>query len=430
MPFFLEDDGTPVRPVNRWLRSLPTTGAPAPTSWAAYAGDLGAWIRFVSDRSLHAIDEPSALAEAVAAYHAHRRMGDRARRLSPASWNRAVTSISRFYEWAETEGLINRVPFSYRLWTTRGGGSGPRTVRRNMAKERQPRSHVSIRWLEQEYLELFLEVGLGGMLPGEGDDPRFRGREAARNAAVGHLASSSGLRAQEFSHLLVWEVPPVPADPETPVVPLVVPGVIAKGDKARTTWVSPTALRHVHTYVGLERALAVKGSPWRPAGEALHVTDPTPIGGRVNGRKVRWAALDLDQRRRLVAPGGGSAQLAVTVRDAPVTDWEYVFASASARCRRFRPGFPHVTPHTLRHTFAVHTLRWLVRTHMASVAKLLEVASADPAWVLALRSQDPLMVLRDLLGHASVSTTETYLRLIDTTRLFTDAELGVGEEGT
>jgi hypothetical protein len=37
---------------------------------------------------------------------------------------------------------------------------------------------------------------------------------------------------------------------------------------------------------------------------------------------------------------------------------------------------------------------------MASVAKLLEVAAADPAWVLALRSQDPLMVLRDLLGHA------------------------------
>jgi hypothetical protein len=40
---------------------------------------------------------------------------------------------------------------------------------------------------------LFLEVGLAGMLPGGGDDPGFRGREPARNAAAGHLAAAPGL---------------------------------------------------------------------------------------------------------------------------------------------------------------------------------------------------------------------------------------------
>jgi len=74
-------------------------------------------------------------------------------------------------------------------------------------------------------------------------------------------------------------------------------------------------------------------------------------------------------------------------------------------------------------------LRWLVKTHMADVAKLLNAAGADPAWILALRCTDPLLVLRDLLGHASVSTTEDYLRVVDTSRLFTDAELDVGDEG-
>ena len=78
----------------------------------------------------------------------------------------------------------------------------------------------------------------------------------------------------------------------------------------------------------------------------------------------------------------------------------------------------------------MHTLRWLVSTHMAEVAKLLKASGADPAWVLALRCADPLLVLRDLLGHAAVSTTEDYLRIIDTSRLFTDAELDIGENAS
>ena len=426
MPFLLDDDGMPVESVNRWLRSLPTTGVPAPKSWSAYAGDLLAWVRFLRARSLDVLDDPAALVDAVAAYHADRRMGEPTRRLAERSWARAITAISGFYEWARAEGMIELVPFSYRRQVVNGGSRGRQVVKRNLARERQPRSHVSIRWLEQDYLDLFLGVGLGGMLPEGGDDPGFGGRHPARNAAVGHLAAASGLRAQEFSHLLVWELPLPPVDTAAPVVPLVVPGVIAKGRKTRTTWVSPAALSRVHGYLQLERHLAVAGSVWRPD-RPLVVTDADALGGRVNGRRVRWAALDLDARCRLIAPGGGSAVLAVTSGGAPVTDWEYTFDAATRRCRRFADRFPHVTPHVLRHSFAVHTLRWLVTTHMADVAKLLKASGADPAWVLALRSADPLLVLRDLLGHASVSTTEDYLRVIDTSRLFTDAELDLDQ---
>lgn len=428
MPFLL-DDGLPVEPVNRWLRSLPTTGVPAPKSWSAYASDLLAWVRFLRARSLDVLDDPAALVDAVAAYHADRRMGDQSRRLAETSWSRAISAIARFYEWAWAEGMIERVPFSYRLQVINGGGRGRQVVKRNLARERQPRSHVSIRWLEQDYLNLFLGVGLAGMLPEGGDDPTFRGQQPARNAAIGHLAAASGLRAQEFSHLLVWEMPLSPADPAAPVVAMVVPGVIAKGKKMRTTWVSPAVLSRAHGYIRLERHLAVAGSEWHPD-RPLVVTDPDALGGRVNGRRVRWATLDLEARRRLVAPGGGSALFAVTGDGAPITDWEYTFAAASQRCRRFAPRFPHVTPHVLRHSFAVHTLRWLVSTHMADVAKLLKASGADPAWVLALRCADPLLVLRDLLGHASVSTTEDYLRIIDTSRLFTDAELDIDEDAS
>ena len=45
----------------------------------------------------------------------------------------------------------------------------------------------------------------------------------------------------------------------------------------------------------------------------------------------------------------------------------------------------------------------------------------DAALALYLAKSDPLMVLRDLLGHSSVLTTEVYLRRLDMTRIYRDA---------
>lgn len=422
MPFLIADDGVPTRVVNRWLRSLPISGAPAPKTWVAYASDMKSWVCFLRERTLDVVDDPAELKKAVAAYHAERRMGPLERRLDASSWNRAIASISRFYEWAHSEGLIKAVPFTYRMAMARGSDGATYVVRRNLAADRTKR-HVSIRWLELDFLKLFLDVGLGGMGSDGADDPAFRGREAARNVAAGHLAAASGLRAQEFSNLLIWELPT--SDTSEPVVPLAVPGVIAKGGKPRSTWVTPAALDRVHAYMRLERPTAVERCRWQPVGEALKVTDADRTGGYVNGRRVPWHKMNLDDRSRLIAPDGGPAMWALSSEGAPITDWEYVFRAASARCHRYEPRFPSVTPHMLRHSFAVHTLRWLTRTQLATVAKLMGVSGGDPAWALALRNQDPLLILRDLLGHASVATTEVYLHLVDSARLFTDTELGV-----
>ena len=38
-----------------------------------------------------------------------------------------------------------------------------------------------------------------------------------------------------------------------------------------------------------------------------------------------------------------------------------------------------------------------------------------------LSKADPLMVLRDLLGHSSVLVTEKYIRRLDTTRIYREA---------
>ena len=159
------------------------------------------------------------------------------------------------------------------------------------------------------------------------------------------------------------------------------------------------------------------------------MTDPGPGGGRVNGRMVKWASLTAGERLRLVAPGGGSCLLAVRAGGGPFTAWESVFTRASKRIRaRFEPRFPLVHPHRLRHSMAMATMERLVGGFYVQAVGLTAAtggtgagAAPDAALALYLARADPLMVLRDLLGHSSALTTEAYLRRLDMTRIYAEA---------
>ncbi len=77
------------------------------------------------------------------------------------------------------------------------------------------------------------------------------------------------------------------------------------------------------------------------------ITEADARGGRINGQRVRWDTLRPAERLRLVAPGGGSALLAVRSTGGPFTAWPTVFARTAARIRqRWEPRFPHVHPRT------------------------------------------------------------------------------------
>ncbi|HZO70517.1 MAG TPA: hypothetical protein VFB74_36425 [Kribbellaceae bacterium] len=77
-------------------------------------------------------------------------------------------------------------------------------------------------------------------------------------------------------------------------------------------------------------------------------------------------------------------------------------------------------PHRLRHTFAMATIELLVAGYYQQAAALVRDTGDNPELALYLTKSDPLMVLRDLLGHSSVTTTELYLRRLDTVRVFRD----------
>jgi site-specific recombinase XerD len=409
--------------VNRWLRELPVSGGPAASTWWNYARVLRAWMEFLAGCGTVLFDSRDRLRAGLGAYAEYRCAGPVAARFEVSTWNQHVSVLSVFYRWAVAEGHAAAEPFTYRTALATFDGV---MVRRqvNTAARRRPKPHVTIRYLEPGFAELFVRA-LRGLAPDGTADAAFRGRNLARNAAVAELALATGLRLAEFTHLLVYELPPLPAAPGSLPVPFPVPAPVAKGRKARTTWISYPVLAAVHRYAGLERAADVSGSAWRPsrrAGEPLLVSAPDAQGGRVNGVRVRWNALSPAERRRLVAPDGGSCLLAVRAGGGPFTDWNTLFTRTSDRVRaRWEPRFPVVTPHRLRHSFAMATLERLVGGYYQQAAQLAADAGGDAALRLYLAKADPLMVLRDLLGHSSVTTTEHYLSRLDMTRIYRDA---------
>jgi integrase len=331
-----------------------------------------------------------------------------------------VSILAMLYRWAIDEGHAEAEPFTYKTAVAMFTGTR-REVRVNLAVRRTPKPHVTVKYLEPDFADLFLD-GLRGLL---GPDDSYWGRELARNAAVGGLALATGLRLQEFTYLLAWEVPPLPPKPTDVPIPFPVPAGVTKGRKFRTTWISYDALASLHQYLELDRAATADGSQWRPPkgwGEPLLVTDPGPRGGRLNGARRPWDLLTPGERRRLVAPDGGAALIAVRGDGGPFTAWATVFERTANRIRRTsEPRFPHVNPHRLRHSFAVRTLERLVSGYYQQAARLAADTGPDAALAFYLSKADPMMILRDLLGHSTVLSTEIYLRKLDTTRIYRES---------
>ena len=137
-------------------------------------------------------DSRARLKQALGKYTEHRAAGPVAERLAATTWAQHMSILSLFYRWAIGEGHAEAEPFTYRTARALFNGTG-REVRVSLAVRRIPKPHVTIKYLEPDFTELFLD-GLRGLAPDGVLDSGYRGRELARNAAIGELALATGLR--------------------------------------------------------------------------------------------------------------------------------------------------------------------------------------------------------------------------------------------
>jgi hypothetical protein len=108
----------------------------------------------------------------------------------------------------------------------------------NLAVRRTSKPHVTIEYLEPDFAALFLN-GLRGLAPDGVLNTGYHGRELARNSAIGELALATGLRLQEFTHLLSYEIPALPSTPTVVPIRFPVPsGIIVDATAAITVTAS------------------------------------------------------------------------------------------------------------------------------------------------------------------------------------------------
>src|SRR5260370_9349378 len=179
------------------------------------------WAEFLSGHGVGLFVSRDQLKLALGKYAGYRAAGRGERRFAATTWGRHMSVLSLFDRWAMDEGHAQAEPFTYRTARALFAGTG-REVRVNLAVRRTPKPHVMIKYLEPDFTRLFLN-GLRRLDPAGAPDPYYRGRELARNAAVGELALATGMRLQEFSSLLTWELPPPPSPPLPAPIPVPAP---------------------------------------------------------------------------------------------------------------------------------------------------------------------------------------------------------------
>lgn len=419
-PFILGDDGGYDHRLNAFFGACPTLGVRSTASQKAYAYDLLAFARFLAssgksvwDADRHDIDR----------YFDHRCGETAPDPLSLRSWNRAVTALKTFYLWAREDGHMAEVPFRRKtVWTLPNGGGGRRPVEVLAGTVRAGQSPRRIRFLTREQYVAFRTVGLLGRLPDGSEDPAWNGRNGARDAAFADLLVHSGARVAEAASLLVPELPAPAGD----TVTLRLAAPTTKGAKGREVVFATGVLCSITDYVELERANVVQRTISKPRPDDALLVRRLAEGAarKVEVRhhgvwsKASLASLPPSMRSRLFEVDGdgmpvGPLGLWLNERGTVMAAdaWRGVFERASARCRRHGLDLD-VTPHVLRHSFAVHMLHHLVQAEGIVHPKTEE---------RSFRSMvvNPVRTLQRLLGHAHIMTTYTYLECV--------ADLGVVE---
>ncbi len=419
MPFFLDERGAYIAIVNRFLRDLPALGCRSPRTWLGYAYDiLVFWLFLIEQRGKNNIFD--AIFDDIAEFSRRRLSGKNP--VSSKTMNRTIAALEKLFEWARDNEIIAaaKTPFRYskrKFWLGYGRFAIARRNTLYVNVERSsPVSAISL----SDFL-FFRDVGLAGRLPDGRRDPDFQAQNAVRNVAVANLQLETGMRVTESLALLIDEWP----EPDLRSVAKAnfdLPSAITKGNVARTIRVPAEVLLEVAHYRNLERVETVERARldglYDDPADWLHVE--RTCDGRLRpidwngGQAVHLQKLKPEQRSRLVLCRAGAIvgplQTFVANGGRPLTSngLRLAFARASERCGRFGRQI-HITPHVLRHTFAVLTLAKLIQNQGIRLSQLQDHTNSLRNETLVHLLFNPLEEIQRRMGHRSIQTTFYYL---------------------
>jgi len=407
IPTLLNPDGSPVAELNSFVSFLRGDGVSL-ASTGHYARDLQVFARYLRDaHSKSLLDASSA---DVGKYRAVRLEGPGDLRLSGSSWKRTSAALTRFYQWAagEEASLIS---------------SAPKTkFRRDGAV-----AEDTIRMIPLEDYVVFRDQGLLGRCQANNVAHR---RNPLRDAAFAELLVTTGIRLEEGASLLIGELPMASARVfegcRSAMIDL--PATITKGRKPRSVpFPKRVAGSFIDAYVREERSQLV--DRWRRAGGVRTMRQPL-IGSLAGGRRILiqgeqrlrpLASLRIDERRNLILLPEPDAPLEIAQPAAlwlaqdgnalTPAAWQSIFRRASEKLSKAKGWELHVSPHTLRHTFAVY---WLTHLIKAEVMRLDGRSLPDRTEEIYMKIvSDPLRRVQRWLGHSSIMTTQKYLTYVD-----------------
>lgn len=408
LPVLLDDRRRPVEPWQTYFRII--AGSTSTSTSRNYAYDALRFAGFLEERGT---DVVHASADDIVAYREWR-LGGGDRAVSPATWRRDVVVIRGIYQLLVQTGQVRREP-----WITIGRSS----VLRNPWK-----SEPDIRPLSQAQWRAFRDIGLGGQTALGELDSSWRGRTSLRSQAGAQVAVTTGMRLGEFSTLLDAELP-APAGTGASVLL----EACAKYQKRRRVHVPLTALRAVDLYRRTERRAVVRASAnslWSRRAD-LFVVDELDVSagvirGRLDGRRSRWPLHLLPPHLRRIAVierenGLEALGLFLGRGGLPISRraWHATFAAASRRTLELAESQmggrrAQITPHDLRHTFAVVLLKALTDVALAREADR-RAGNLGPATLSEHIAINPRLTVQRLLGHSNPATTMIYLRYIEDT---------------
>ena len=329
-------------------------------------------------------------------------------RLEPTTWNKVCAALLRLARHM-------RIQSPDLIWSEYRAGAP--------AADR-------VRMIGLDHYLAFLEHGM-----------RAGPRNYLRNTAFSEFLVTTGARCSEAAALLRHEFRSPAAFGDYRSIPFELPAAITKGNRKREIYYSRrVAKEYVEAYVSEERAhqahVAIDslfprrtmtlGQLEEHADFIFFVKESRSklriIAGAADKVVVPMRRLSPVERRKLIeiAPSVrgrfeivdiGALWLSERGLGMSTSAWNAVFSAASARASKTSPIPLEVSPHVLRHTYAVHYLSFLLKGLIELRAECGRLDRRGEVYDRIIG--DPLRQLQHRLGHAHIHTTYKYLTYVE-----------------